>query len=255
MRTALKFGFAIVAVLALSTAAAQAQARPGMGSTQPSFSHGGGVSFGHGAPVQSSVAQRSNFQPSFAGGPSPMSHVSLRINSPGFVDGFRRYRFVRNSFSGGWWPYWAPWDYYDSYQPEAMAAPQAPATVIQPAKQEPVPDAVLLELQGNQWVKVDRSAPVSAVAGATAPSQPEQATAKELPPAILVYRDGHREELSSYSIIGTTIYTKADYWSSGAWNRKINIADLDVPATVKQNRERGVRFDLPSGPNEVILRP
>jgi hypothetical protein len=61
--------------------------------------------------------------------------------------------------------------------------------------------------------------------------------------------------LSSYSIIGTLIYTKGDYWSSGNWTRKIQIADLDLPATLKQNQDRGVKFELPSGPDEVMIRP
>lgn len=93
-------------------------------------------------------------------------------------------------------------------------------------------------------------APVPAPASPVAPD-----SFKELPPAILVYRDGHTEEVSSYSIIGTTLYTKSDYWTSGAWVRKIQVAELDLSATIKQNRDRGVKFDLPSSPDEVILRP
>ena len=88
-----------------------------------------------------------------------------------------------------------------------------------------------------------------------APAAAALSPVKELPPAILVYRDGHSEELSSYSIIGNTLYTKSDYWTSGAWTRKIQIADLDLPTTIKQNHERGINFDLPSGPDEMILRP
>ena len=79
--------------------------------------------------------------------------------------------------------------------------------------------------------------------------------AKEVPPAILVFRDGHTEDVSSYSIIDGAIYTRADYWTEGTWSRKIEIADLDVPATLKQNQQRGVKFELPSGPNEVMIRP
>jgi hypothetical protein len=30
---------------------------------------------------------------------------------------------------------------------------------------------------------------------------------------------------------------------------------LDVPATLKLNQERGAKFSLPSGPNEVMIRP
>jgi hypothetical protein len=117
-----------------------------------------------------------------------------------------------------------------------------------------VPDPVLLELQGNQWVKVASFAMPSAQPGA-ALSADFRPSATEMPPAVLVYRDGHSEEVTSYSIIGNSIYTKSDYWSNGAWTRTIQIADLDIPATLKQNQQRGVKFELPSGPNEVMIRP
>jgi hypothetical protein len=120
-------------------------------------------------------------------------------------------------------------------------------------KAEPVPDPVLLELRGNQWVKVESFTSVQSAAPVNASSAP--AAAYQSAPAVLVYRDGHSEELSSYSIIGTLIYTKGDYWSSGNWTRKIQIADLDLPATLKQNQDRGVKFELPSGPDEVMIRP
>jgi hypothetical protein len=70
-----------------------------------------------------------------------------------------------------------------------------------------------------------------------------------------VYRDGHTEDVSSYSIIGPMIYTETGYWIDGNSTRTIQIADLDITATLKQNQQRGVKFDLPSGPNEVMIRP
>jgi len=79
--------------------------------------------------------------------------------------------------------------------------------------------------------------------------------ATELPPAVLVFHDGRREEVSEYSIISGTIYSKADYWSTGSWTKKIQIADLDVPATLKINQERGLKFVLPTSPNQVVIRP
>ena len=123
--------------------------------------------------------------------------------------------------------------------------------ILEPARKppEPVPSAVLLELQGNQWVKVSSFATATPAKGTPAE------VVRELPPAVIVYRDGHSEELSSYSIIGSTLYAKADYLTTGAWTRKVQLADLDLPRTVKQNQERGLKFDLPSGPNEVVLRP
>jgi hypothetical protein len=72
---------------------------------------------------------------------------------------------------------------------------------------------------------------------------------------VLVFRDGHEEEIGKYVISGTTIYTSADRWSSGSWTRKVQIAALNVPATLKVNQERGAKFRLPSGPNEVMIRP
>ena len=72
---------------------------------------------------------------------------------------------------------------------------------------------------------------------------------------MLVFRDGHQEEIEKYTIIGSVIYAPADYWSTGSWRRKVAIADLDIAATLKMNRERGGRFSLPSGPNEVVFRP
>jgi hypothetical protein len=78
---------------------------------------------------------------------------------------------------------------------------------------------------------------------------------RELPPAVLVFRDGRTEEVSNYTIMSGTIYSKADYWTTGSWTRKIQIADLDVPATLKLNHDRGLNFMLPASPNEVVTRP
>jgi hypothetical protein len=74
-----------------------------------------------------------------------------------------------------------------------------------------------------------------------------------LPPAVLVFRDGHQEQIGQYRIMGTTIYVNTDYWSSGAWTRTIPLADLDVPATLKLNQQRGANFRLPSSPDEVMI--
>ena len=169
--------------------------------------------------------------------------------SGGRFDGAKGlHRHSRDAFFYGGYPYVPP-DYEESYEPAVVTQPQPVVMPAPPVRQEPVPSAALLELQGNQWVKVN-SFSMANVAAASVST-----TAKETPPAILVYRDGHSEELTSYSIIGATIFAKADYLATGSPTRKIQIADLDLASTLKQNRDRGVRFDLPSGPNEVILRP
>jgi hypothetical protein len=176
-------------------------------------------------------------------------------------------------------PYFYP-DDYDDFEPEpgiempppgvmAMqsAEPTAPAPVPKPS------DPLVLELQGDHWVRITPYGPPQVVGQSSQPepvrasSQPSTAppatrrrteAAKppsELPPAVLVFRDGHQEEIGKYMISGTTIYVSTDYWSSGSWTRKVQLAELDVPATLKLNQERGANFRLPSGPDEVMVRP
>jgi len=169
------------------------------------------------------------------------------------VERGHRHPFGRSPFFYG---YGAPYFYSDDYEPydlqyaRSEPAPQ-PASVIQ-ASPEPLPEPVLLELHGSQWVKVTNFGETSQQA--LNPSS-QSASATPMPAAVLVYRDGHIEEISSYSIIDRVMYTKSDYYSSGSWTRAIQIADLDIPATLKQNQQRGVKFDLPSGPDEVVIRP
>ena len=60
---------------------------------------------------------------------------------------------------------------------------------------------------------------------------------------MLVFKDGHRQEVSGYAITGDALY---DLGQGRA--RKIQLADLDLPATVKLNDQLGNDFRLPSRP-------
>ncbi len=59
------------------------------------------------------------------------------------------------------------------------------------------------------------------------------------PKTVLVYRDGHKEEVTNYAIVGDELFD----FTSG--RRKIAVAALDVAATAKANDERGMDFQLP----------
>jgi hypothetical protein len=63
--------------------------------------------------------------------------------------------------------------------------------------------------------------------------------AKPNEPSVLVFRDGHQQEVSNYAIMGQNVYV----FDKGS--RKIALADLDVAATVKANDERGLDFNIP----------
>jgi hypothetical protein len=164
--------------------------------------------------------------------------------------------------------------YYDDDSPAIEMPPAAFFQFAQPAAPAPPPtppaESLILELQGDHWVRISNGgqsqtgapagAPGSsidstpAVAVRRIPAQPLEPPAA-LPLAVLVFRDRHQEEIARYTIVGSNIIANADYWTTGSWTRKIQIADLDVPETLRLNQQRGAQFKLPSGPNEVIVRP
>jgi hypothetical protein len=189
------------------------------------------------------------------------------FTSPFFDPFFCRNRFL---FAQAALPY--PYFYSDNgYDSAEAAQPQVkavPASAQMQAPPAPPLEPLLIEWQGDHFVRTTMSQKASA-AGESAPDYSGKSTSRsssmarklavqahhELPPAVLVFRDGRKEEVGSYTIISGTIYSKADYWSSGSWIRKIQIADVDVPATLKLNQERGLKFVLPGGPNEVVIGP
>jgi hypothetical protein len=205
----------------------------------------------------------------------PIGPVALRCGGGriGFVHPHHPRRFFAGSA-------FAPYFYSDDdSEPGVIEAPPPQVTVLQSAQPPavtPAPkpsESLLLELHGDHWVRITNYGqsqtaapamqpgfePDSTVSPAVPPATARRAQAAEppspLPPAVLVFRDGRQQEIGKYTIVGATIYTSADYWGSGSWTRQVQIAELDVPATLKLNRERGTKFSLPSGPNQVIIRP
>jgi hypothetical protein len=69
---------------------------------------------------------------------------------------------------------------------------------------------------------------------------PEPATA-------LVFRDQHVEEVHNYAISGGTLWVLNEQAP-----KKIPLAQLDIPATVKMNDDRGLDFQVP-GPSLQIM--
>jgi hypothetical protein len=61
------------------------------------------------------------------------------------------------------------------------------------------------------------------------------------PRTLLIFKDGHQQEILNYAIVGSTLYDLSDGRS-----KKVQLADLNLPATVKENDERGVEFQLPA---------
>ena len=60
------------------------------------------------------------------------------------------------------------------------------------------------------------------------------------PATALVFRDQHVEEVRNYAIAGGTLWVLNEQAA-----KKIPLAQLDLPATVKMNDDRGVDFQVP----------
>ena len=68
----------------------------------------------------------------------------------------------------------------------------------------------------------------------------EPAPESPQPVTTIVFKDGHQIEVSNYAIVSQTLYDLTP-----GHPRRIALADLDLPATQKQNDDRGVVFQLP----------
>ena len=206
------------------------------------------------AAIPSSVfAQRMSAGPHFPGRPAP-------FHSP--------------HFNRGAGAYYLP--LFDSFYADYLSTPQYPAsqpplTITQPAAAPSAPvssppaQPLLIELRGDRFVQISGDADsqsemvdrthVSALGpennvAAQYPSRPSHYTI-----TVLLFRDGHREEVSNYTIVDGVLYASSSYFTAGAWIRKVELSSLDLPETIANNQSHGVQFRLPSAPNEVIVGP
>jgi len=138
--------------------------------------------------------------------------------------------------------------------PETFIQPTPQFVVVEPpsAMASPPPehisaDPLLIELRGDKYVRVKQSS-----AGLEEPLSQPQVPQHTSQPPVLVYRDGHREEIPHYAIANGMIYLHGNYWQNGYWTKTVPVSALDVAATLQTNQQRGVNFTLPSAPNVVI---
>jgi hypothetical protein len=196
-----------------------------------------------------------SFSPHSAGGHNPGGHA--------------RTFFYPLGFSG---PFYSDYVSTTGYP----VASQPPVIILQaPSATAPVPERpsspnepLMIELQGDRYVQVsgDETSQTEMRRVDPLPDIPRQrkrlsvaaahsVPTKEFPPAILLFRDGHRERVSDYTIADGILYAHSDYFTTGSWNRKIQLSSLNLSETVTSNQSQGVRFQLPSAPNEVIVGP
>jgi hypothetical protein len=162
--------------------------------------------------------------------------------------------------------------YYTDYPFQQFAAePASPQVLVirspADAPRETKSEPLLIELRGDRYVRFGGVQKSAAHGNNAPPDYAEELATKssvragavpkttELPPAVLIYRDGHHEEVSDYAIVGAVMYARGDYWRNGYWTKNIQLSALNISATMKANQDNGVKFALPGGPNDVVTRP
>jgi hypothetical protein len=88
--------------------------------------------------------------------------------------------------------------------------------------------------------------PAPKATAATDPTDPPEEPVASQPTTVLIFKDGHKSEVQNYAIVGGTLFDFSDGRS-----HKILLADLDLPATLKANDDRGVDFRIPAKAKQV----
>lgn len=73
------------------------------------------------------------------------------------------------------------------------------------------------------------------------PAEAPAAPVQDEPQTLLLFKDGRQLEVENYAIVGNLLYDLTP-----GRRGKIALSDLDLPATAKQNDERGIDFQTPS---------
>jgi hypothetical protein len=197
--------------------------------------------------IPPTVGSISNHVPPYL--PNPPASVTsispLNFNTPRFNNNFgrgfngRRVNGCRGCGYGGY-GYAAPYSYiYPAYDPGYdTSGDGGPYLYSGPPGPQTPPEQTL-------HVVVDAPAKHAVSDQEMADEQPMPAPQRAIPdakpgvPTTLVYRDGRKQVVTNYAIMGQTLYVFDDH------AKKISLADLDVPATVKVNDDEGVEFQLP----------
>jgi hypothetical protein len=133
--------------------------------------------------------------------------------------------------------------YYPVYVPYAYPV-AVPAEAAVDDAQPDTPAPTIFENRASGYDPRYGSQYLGTRPTATPATQPQQASSPDPSqqiPVVLIYRDGHQQEVSNYAIVGSTLYDLGTFVA-----HKIPLADLNLQATIKANDDRGVEFTVPA---------
>ncbi len=221
-RTFVGFALVLGAVLCVSTITLSAQTSFHSGTVAPRGVPASVTSFGFGG------------HPGFHGVPASVTSqgfgAPLHIHNRPF--GERRLRFHRPVFGTAYVPYAYPYPVYEDENYDESVSNDIQAQRAYESRLQQADEDYRKDLNTRQE-PLERPQ--------------EQASAQPVadqPSTVLIFKDGHQVEVGNYAIVGTTLYELNDGRS-----KKVQLADLDLPATVKENDDRGVEFQVPPQAN------
>lgn len=146
-------------------------------------------------------------------------------------------RFHGNRFGTVFYPYGAYDDFFNSSYPEMVAQPAPPVIVV---RDTPVVPATAAPTQiapaEPRMIEISQSATVFSSATKTSP-------------AIFVFTDGRRLESQNYTITDTMLTIKEPRRPA----MQVPLNQLDIDATLAQNRQRGLNLQLPESRSEILI--
>lgn len=196
--------------------------------------------------------------------------AAQRVSSP-YQTGFRQPRAHQNPRRNRAASHYAldlfdPLYWDDELGPDAKAEPTVPpkpaplSATVSSESPSLVGQPLLIELQRDRYVRLsaETESPAEALPPRTLRAEkasPVSRSSEAPRKAVLVFRDGHQEEVSGYTISDGFLYASAADYPAGTWTRKIQLGSLELSETVRSNATRGITFRLPNAPNEVIVGP
>jgi hypothetical protein len=174
----------------------------------------------------------------FHHGPQRLHHVIIPVAVPLYSYG--AYPYLSSSYTSF---EMSPAD----YRPDepAVAAATQPQIVIAPVQQPP--QVIVIDNRGvRDATDEEKQEALAAREKAKKPKPEEPKTEVKAEPedvgpmTVLIFRDGSRREVKNYAIMGKELIVLG----TGSM-RRIQLAELDLPLTVKENDVRGLDFKLP----------
>lgn len=193
----------------------------------------------HGSHNSSSAATPSASRAMHGGSLSGRVRISSGAQSAGTRSNGHHHSHLQSGYGGfgygyGWGtPIQLPYDSeYDQIEGrgtfDQMQAEQAPDNRVGPT---------IFEYNGRAPGAANR--PIEQRVDAAEPTEAGPQAQPSETPTVLVFRDGHQQEVENYAIAGNKLIVL------GEKTERIQLSDLDLNATAKANEDRGVDFKMP----------